>query len=166
MPTIERRVTDVPWPAEMERRERHLAIRERMLRIAFSHAISGAMVVLLFGTIGLVVGTLYGSRPAWPAPIVFYVTSVGAILALIHALVRPARQPRIAAVLGVLATAALRGAAFMLQVVGIGADDADRTGLVVAAAVGAYLIAIGLGIIVVSQAFGETIGGSHRKWED
>lgn len=157
---------DVPWPIEMERRDQHITPWSRVVRVTVEHAISAAMIILLFGTIGLVVGTSYGSRPAWPAPIVFYATSIGAIIALIHALVKPARQPRIAAVLGVLATAALRGAAFMLQVVGIGPDDAARQGLVVAAAAGAYLIALGLGVIVISQAFGETIGGSHRKWDD
>lgn len=163
MPVTERRVLIVPWPREMERRTPHLTIRERLLRAACEHAISTAMAVLLLGTIGLVVGTAYGSRPAWPAPFVFYVTAFGTIGALIHALVRPARQPRIAAVLGVITTGGLRGTAFALQ--GLGVGDADRQGLVLAAVAGAYLMVVGLGMIVISQAFGETIGGSHRKWD-
>jgi len=106
---------------------------------------------------GLIIGTANGSRPVWPAPIVFYITTSGALLATIFALTHPAKQTRIAAVLGVMAASALRGASYFVQ----GTD----AGLRIAAAVGAYLIVLGLAVIVLAQAFGESISGGHGRWE-
>lgn len=129
----------------------------RVLAFISRHAITSANILIALGLVGLIVGTSYGSRPAWPAPVVFYATAGGALLATIHAIVRPMKQTRIAAVAGTGAACALRGASYLLQ-----SSDA---GLRLGAAVGAYLIAVGLVIIVVAISFGETLAGTHRVWD-
>lgn len=151
----ERRVTSTDWPQELDRRAASRA--ERIGRWAMKHAFTFAFLALGWGLMGLIIGTANGSRPVWPAPIVFYFTSGGALLATMHALVKPMKQTRIAAVLGVMAASALRGASYFVQ----GTD----TGLRIAAAVGAYLIVLGLAVIVLAQAFGESISGGHGRWE-
>lgn len=163
MMVVERRQRSIKWPKALERRA-HLkealpvqSRRTRLISFATRHSITTGMWFTLFGLIGLVVGTAYGSLPGWPAPVVFYATTAGAILATMHAIVRPMKQPRIAAVLGTLAAGALRGIAYAVQ--------APDVGLRLGAAVGAYLITVGFGIIIIALAAGETMSGEHRTWD-
>lgn len=143
------------WPHDLDRRA---STRwERIARWAMRHAYTFAFLTLGWGLMGLIIGTANGSRPVWPAPIIFYFTTGGALAATMHALIRPAKQTRIAAVLGVMAASALRGASYFVQ----GSD----AGLRIAAAVGAYLIVLGLAVIVLAQAFGESLSGGHGRWD-
>lgn len=153
-PHVERRQQQIPWPARLERRAANR--RQRALRWFGQHAITIGMIHLGFGVLGLIIGTWAGSRPSWPAPIVFILTSIGALLAVCHALIRPARQTRLAAVLGGLAVAVLRGTSYLI--------DGGNGGYVFAAAVGAYLMVAGYAIMVIAQSFGETLGGRHGRW--
>lgn len=155
MTRMERRHTNSKlWPRTFERRAS--SVPQRARRWLLMNSINIAMLLLLAGLVGLVVGTGYGSRPTWPAPIVFYATSTGAAIACILSLLRPTKQTRLAGILGVLATAVMRGTSYLIQ----GTD----TGLRIGAAVGAYLLVAGLAIIAIAQAFGESLGGGHGRW--
>lgn len=149
----------IPWPIEAEKRAPGLRnkVRRWWHNWVADHMLNVGIFTMMVGLIGLIVGTANGSRPSWPAPVVFIIMSIVSIGACVLALIVQEREPRIGAIVFVFMTGSVRGVSFAL--------DIDNDGLHVAGAVGAYAISGGLAIFLLSVMAGVPVSGKRRAWD-